>query len=74
MSIKTTLPKIDPLHIIKYDHLICIYIYTVETLLWGHTFAPEMWPFKRGDLSSGVAIYIVLWSYQRGWSIVKMAS
>ena len=27
---------------------------TVEHLLWGHPFAPEKWPFKRGGLSSGV--------------------
>ena len=29
---------------------------TVEPLMWGHRFKSEMWPFKRGGLSSGVEI------------------
>ena len=36
-----------------YHRTMCI---TVEPLLWGHPFASEKWPFKRGGLLLGVEI------------------
>ena len=45
---------------IKMDQVIAsnagYYFYTVEPLLWGYPFLPEMWPLKRGGLPSGVEI------------------
>ena len=44
-------------------------------------FAPEMWPFKMGGLSSGVEINtfmfrltLSLWPFQSEWPLIKVAS
>ena len=49
---------------------------TVEPLLWGHPFSPEMWPSKGGGLLWGVEIntFMFRFTLSRGFSSFKRGS